>query len=245
MIDATDLPREDFGVVGAGGYIAARSEVTLAAGVDLGQAIDSSTICVLRKVRLPTELVAGDAATLGPDLRQKLGPAKIYLEHAERLPLNMSYVAQAARIKQVSMMPNYRGATWLTDRTGVGRGVVDILTDTYNLHTKRVCITSGRNIGRDRDGSITVPKIDLMAAVMASFAQKELRISPKLSDYVEVMKQLRAMQSQYTQNANITFNAASGQHDDYVIAIALALFHLNPPRTGMRWSGSALSDLIR
>ena len=195
-----------------------------------GQAIDSSTICVLRKIRMPMPVVDGDASTLGHDLRQKHLPAKIYLEHAERLPLNMNYVAQAARIKAVSMMPNYKGAQWLIDRTGVGRGVVDILTSTYNLHCKRVGITSGDNVGHKPDGSITVPKVDLMGAVMASFMQKELRVSPKLSDYVEVMKQLRAMQAQYTTGANLTFNGASGTHDDYVIAIALALFSLEPAR---------------
>ena len=156
----------------------------------------------------------------------------------------MNYVAQAARIKAVSMMPNYKGAQWLVDRTGVGRGVVDILTATYNLHCKRVGITSGDNVGRKPDGSITVPKVDLMGAVMASFMQKELRVSPKLSDYVEVMKQLRAMQAQYTTGANLTFNGASGTHDDYVIAIALALFHLNPPMTGHRYSVTDLAKIV-
>lgn len=199
---------------------------------------------VLRKIRMPIPVIDGDAGTLGPDLRQKLAPAKIYLEHAERLPLNMNYVAQAARIKAVSMMPNYKGAQWLVDRTGVGRGVVDILTATYNLHCKRVGITSGDNVGRKPDGSITVPKVDLMGAVMASFMQKELRVSPKLSDYVEVMKQLRAMQAQYTTGANLTFNGASGTHDDYVIAIALALFHLNPPMTGHRYSVTDLAKIV-
>jgi hypothetical protein len=242
MIEA-DLPSGDFGVMTCG-YIPARPEVTLAAGVDLAQAFDTSTICVLRKVRLPVEIKGGDASTLGPDLRQKLGPAKIYVEHAERLPLHQSYVQQAARIKTISMMPQYRGAQWLTDRTGVGRSVVDILTDVYNLPTKRISITSGRNIGRDKDGSITVPKIDLMAAVMASFAQKELRISPKLNDFIEVMKQIRAMQSQYTTGGSVTWNAVSGQHDDYVTAIALALFHLNPVKTGMRWATSDLATII-
>ena len=135
----------------------------------------------------------------------------------------MSFVPQAERIVAVASMPNYRGAYWSIDKSGVGGGVVDMLTDIFKLPLRRVTLRRAETPVATKTAAITVPKVDLMAAVMASFAQKELRISPKLKDYVEVMKQLRAMQSQFTTGGAITWNAVSGQHDDYVTAIALAV----------------------
>jgi len=67
------------------GYIARRAEIQMVMGLDIGKAVDPTTIAILRKVRLPIPVVDGDASTIGADLRQKLGPSKVYVEHAERL----------------------------------------------------------------------------------------------------------------------------------------------------------------
>jgi hypothetical protein len=143
------------------------------------------------------------------------------------------------------LQPAFKGIPIMVDRTGVGGGMVDILAE-HNLPIVRVAITGGRNAGRDDDGSITIPKTDLMAALMASFANLELQISPSLPDFAEIMKQIRNMQSQLTAGGQITFNAqGSTIHDDYCTAFALALYKLNPPKVGSRYTVTPLHNYIR
>jgi hypothetical protein len=224
----------------------ARETNVWAAGIDLGKAIDPSTVAILRKCRKPIEVVAGDLnRALDANLRQRLGPAKIYVEFGGRIPLKTDYVEQARRLKALSEMEPYKThcKDWVTDASGVGKAMVDIL-ESVGLHTTRVTIVSSRGELKP-DGTVTVSKTDLMAALMASFAQREIKISPKLPDYVEIQKQLRAMQASFTAAGAMTFNGASGTHDDFCVATALALWKLNPVIVGSRWQGSDLRAIIR
>ncbi len=122
--------------------------------------------------------------------------------------------------------------------------MVDVMSDVYNFHVVRVSITSGRNPGRDVDGSITLPKIELMSALMAAFNNRELQISPHLPDYAEVVKQMRALQTSFTSHGNLTLDGTGGVHDDYCTAFALALYRLSPPRTGSRYTVQPLEQII-
>src|SRR6266478_5565712 len=99
MNDLPEIDAEFGGVYNAQGYLPTRAENIYKAGVDLGRAVDSSTIVILRKERLPLDVIAGDAENnakaLDANMRQKLGPAKIFVELAMRLPLKMSFYDQA------------------------------------------------------------------------------------------------------------------------------------------------------
>jgi hypothetical protein len=240
-----EVSNDEWGALNALGYFPARATNTWAAGIDLGKAIDPSTVAILRKCRRPIEVLAGDPNhALDKNLRQQLGPAKIFVEFGGRIPLKTDYVEQARRLKALSEMGPYKThcKDWVADASGVGKAMVDIL-ETVGLHTTRVTITSSGGEAKG-DGTYTVSKTDLMAALMASFAQREIKLSPKLPDYVEIMKQLRAMQASFTVAGAMTFNGASGTHDDFCTAIALALWKLNPVITGSRWQGSDLRSLI-
>lgn len=228
----------------SGAYIPARPVDQMAMGIDLGQANDSTAIMVVRKIRRPIAVVDGDASTLGPDLRQKLGPARFYVEHARRLPLGMNYVEQAAVISALWKDLKYRRAEIVADRTGVGRAAIDIFTAQFNLPVTRVSITSGRNESKDKDGSLAVPKTELLSALFAVYQKKALSISPTLNDYKEIVLQMRNLHAQNTPGGSVTFNAAGQHHDDYCIAAALALYRLEPVSTGHRWSATDLSKII-
>jgi hypothetical protein len=241
------IDNDEWGPMTSQGYFPARPENRFCAGVDLGKQVASTAIAIVRLERLPIEILPGDPNRgLDVNLRQKLGPKKIFVEHEERLPLKQSFVTQAAYLKALSLREPYRsaGCEWIVDRTGVGGAMVDVMSDTYNLHCIRVAITSGRNPGSDRDGSLTIPKGELMSALMAAFANRELQISPALPDYAEVMKQMKAMQVSFTTHNSMVFNGASGVHDDFCTAFALALYRLSPPRTGSRFSVQPISEII-
>lgn len=241
-----EIDNNEWGMMTSQGYFPARAENRYCAGIDLGKQIDSTAVAILRLERLPIEILPGDPNHgLDVNLRQKLGPKKIYVEHAERLPLKQSFVTQAAYLKSLSLREPYRsaGCEWICDRTGVGGSMVDVMSDVYNLHVIRVSITSGRNPGRDADGSLTVPKVELMSSLSAAFNNREIQISPALPDYAEVMKQMKAMQVGFTAHNAMTFNG-SGAHDDFCTAFALALYRLSPPRTGSRYTVQPLSEIL-
>jgi len=250
QFDLPDIDAEFGGGFNAQGYIPARPVNVYKAGVDLGRAVDSTAICILRKQQLPLDVIPNDAEnnalSIDPrTMKQKLGPAKIFVELIQRLPLKISFREQAAMIRALSLTEPYCSAKTecICDRTGVGSGVVELIEDT-GLYPTKVVITSGRNTGSDDDGSLTVPKGELMASLMAAFANRQLRISPALKDYKEFMKQMKAMQAGFSATGQMTYNGAAGVHDDYVAAAALALYRLNPPRLGSRVSVGDLSDFI-
>ncbi len=228
----------------SGSYIPAKPVDEMKMGIDLGQANDSTAIMVVRKIRRPIAVVDGDASTLSPDLRQKLGPAKFFVEYAKRLPLGMGYVEQAQFVKALWMEPKYRRCEIVGDRTGVGRAALDIFTAMFNMPVTRVSITSGRVEGKDKDGSLTVPKVELLSALFAVFQKKALNISPTLADFKEIMLQMQNLHAQLTPGGSVTYNAAGSFHDDFCIAAALALYRLEPVTTGHRWSATDLSKYI-
>lgn len=245
--NTSDLPTGEWGLTAFDGEkFPARVTNTWAAGVDLGKTIDPSTVVILRKERRPVPVLPGDPNhALDIHLRQKLGPPKIFTEFAGRIPLGTDWMVQARMLKELSMRQPYRDVCkdWVVDASGVGGGMVDKLSE-VGLRCIRVVISSGRNPSQDPDGKLVVPKLELMAALMGSFAGHEIQISPKLPDYPEIMGQLRAMQAAFSASGQMTFNGASGTHDDYCTAFALALYRLNPVLTGNRYSMSSLGDLI-
>ncbi len=115
-----EIDNGEWGMMTSQGYIATRAENTYCGGIDLGKQVDSTAVAILRMERLPIEVLAGDPNHgLDANLRQKLGPKKIFVEHAERLPLKQSFVTQAAYLKELSMREPYRsaGTEWVCDRS--------------------------------------------------------------------------------------------------------------------------------
>src|ERR1700687_1944357 len=112
-----EIGNNEWGPFTSQGYFPARSENRFCAGVDLGKQVDSTAVAILRLERLPIEILPGDPNHgLDVNMRQKLAAKKIYVEHAERLPLKQSFVQQAAYLKTLSLREPYRsaGTEWVT-----------------------------------------------------------------------------------------------------------------------------------
>lgn len=84
-------------------------------------------------------------------------------------------------------------------------------------------------------------KLYLMGQLGAALSSNKIQILESLRDRQELEKQLSDFQVEYTSKGNMTLNAASGSHDDYVAALALAWFGTQncsgspgPPRE-VRW----------
>src|SRR5262245_5640335 len=107
-------------------------------GLDLGQAQDYTAVAVLTRPRL-TGGERGDA--LKPPYA---------VPHLHRFPLGTPYPRIVERVVELLRTPQLRGSFVVADQTGVGRAVVDMLTDAMEgkvvCHFCPVTITAGHEV---------------------------------------------------------------------------------------------------
>lgn len=170
-------------------------------GVDLGQAQD------------PTALAAVEA-----------DPSQIDLRHLEQFPLGTPYPAVVERVGKVSAALPWRPYL-VVDAGGPGRPVVDMMR-VAGLKPIPVSITSGRR-ARCADGMVYVPKRELVRVVVVALETGRLRIAKRLPLAGAFKRELESFKVTITAKARATYAAKAGEHDDLVMAVALAVWFGN------------------
>lgn len=172
--------------------------MTYTIGADLGQAVDYTAISVIE-----------NTATL--DLR-----------HLERIPLGESYTGVVDRL--TALTASLPGSRLVIDNTGVGRPVADMLRD-RGADPVPVSITAGKRT-TFTDGVYRVPKRELVRGVLTALENGALRIAADLP-YADALKaELAAFQATFTAKGSTVFGGKR-EHDDLVIAVALAVWSVN------------------
>ena len=88
-------------------------------------------------------------------------------------------------------------------------------------------ITSGnkQHYRSGESSSINVPKQNLMAGVQLALENGELRIPKAMASAGTLMRELLDMRMSHREVGGVRFGAErSGQHDDLVVALALAVW---------------------
>ena len=184
-------------------------------GLDLGQAQDFTALAVLRRVCLSGKERAAD--------RQP--PYSV--PHLHRFPLGTPYPSIVASVVDLLKTSQLKGSMLVVDQTGVGRPVVDMLTDSLKGRvTCRFCpitITGGHEVTLSESGQFRVPKKELVAGVQVLLQTRRVRIAEALPEAATLVRELERFRVKITEAANETFGAwREGQHDDLVLAVALA-----------------------
>jgi hypothetical protein len=184
-------------------------------GLDLGQAQDYTALAVLTRPRL-TGGERGDA--LKPPYA---------VPHLQRFPLGTPYPRIVEQVVDLLRTPPLRGAFLVADQTGVGRAVVDMLTEAMagrvTCHFCPVTITSGHEVTLSEAGQFRVPKKELVGVLQVLLQTRRLRIAQALPEAAILTNELKAFQVRITEAAKETFGAwREGQHDDLVLAVGLA-----------------------
>jgi hypothetical protein len=99
------------------------------------------------------------------------------------------------------------GATLVYDKTGVGAGIADFV-ENYGIVSEPFTFTY-------ESKSVLIQK--LMLAIEHEAIQ--------IPNITTIQKELRSYEAELTKTGKLTYNAASGFHDDCVIALALANLH--------------------
>jgi hypothetical protein len=185
-------------------------------GLDLAQAQEPSAIAVLERTTTP------DTA----DAKREL---TIYsVRHLERWPPGTTYTTMIERVVSMFSKPPLRNMKLVIDQTGVGRAVVDLLRDEktwgcLQADLTAVTITGGHGVNFADDGSWHVAKKHLVAPLQVLFQDHRLKIADILPDTGMLVKELNNFRAKITLAGDDTIEDwRQGQHDDLVLAIAIA-----------------------
>jgi hypothetical protein len=177
-------------------------------GLDLGQTTDFFALVVLER---PESMSAPEKPVFK-------------LPHLRRWHLRTSYTQIVADVVELLQTDTLRGSTLVVDQTCVGRPVVDLFRKGPRaVSTVPITITGGHAVTVTEDGSRHVPKKELVSCLQVILQARRLLVARSLPDAALLMRELQQFQVKITAYANETFGAlGGGQHDDMVIALALA-----------------------
>jgi hypothetical protein len=168
-------------------------------GLDLGQRHDNSAIAIVQRV--------GEA---------------VWVRFLERIALGTPYPAVVERMAQI--VSRLRKCAVIVDATGVGGPVIDSLRRAgLGCEITAVTITGGQNESR-AGANYCVPKQDLIAGLQLALERGELRVSRNLREGGALAREMLSVRVKAGLAAGrVRVGAdAYGEHDDLVIALALA-----------------------
>ncbi len=179
-------------------------------GLDLGQRRDPAAIAVVEKTRV------------------------IRVRHLERVQLGTPYPGVVERVREIVRNGQLvRNCALAVDGTGVGAPVVDMLRAArLGCDIAAVTITGGDR-QHQKGSAWSVPKRDLLAVVQLMLERGELRIAKGLRELGALVRELTDVRSTAGVGGRVRLGAdACGEHDDLVIALALACWRAKRAQIG-------------
>jgi hypothetical protein len=180
-------------------------------GLDLGQRNDPTAIAVV----------------------ERMDRAQVWrVRHVERVPLGTPYPAVVSRVRGIVKKLDWDCAV-AVDGTGVGAPVVDMLRAArLGCDIAAVTITGGDR--QRQTGSIwSVPKKDLLAVVQVLLEREELKIARGLKELGSLVRELTDVKGTAGPGGRVRLGAdGCGEHDDLVIALALACWRAKRAQIG-------------
>jgi len=191
-------------------------------GADFGQANDYTALAVLERVSVPVgerEVVRKTGLLTREKVRVPTHDHKLHLRYLSRPPLRTSYERIAdgivSRLRELEPTGAFgeRGTIGLVvDATGVGRAVVDMLTERLQaakngpkVHLWPATVTAGQHVTRNGP-FMGVPKRELINAGVVALQEGRLKFGADVPEREQLMEELLAYR--------IKINLATG-HDSY------------------------------
>ena len=181
-------------------------------GLDLGKLRDFSALAVVER----------EEARVGWSPANS--PTVLRVRYLERIALGTPYTRVVARVAELTRHSNLNGVSHLiVDATGVGVPVVESLRAAQLgcRGVTAVTITGGDVTGEHWH----VPRTDLLAGLRMLLERGELKISKTMREAGTLARELMSMRSG-AENLN-------GQHDDLVLAVALACWQAMRAKNGL------------
>ena len=184
-------------------------------GLDLGQRVDHTALAVVE--RLERARPYGEAEYEGLAVR-----------HVERLPLGVPYPKVVSYVKAQVRGPELRQqCKVVVDATGLGAPVVERLRGAgLGCEILAVTITGGEKESAAGQGAWNVPKRDLIAGLQVSLELGEIEMAKGIPELGALVRELMDVRERSSGFRRSRWGAErSGQHDDLVMALALACWN--------------------
>jgi hypothetical protein len=184
-------------------------------GLDLGQRRDHTALAVIERADPEYGRVATD---------------RLVVRHLQRAPLGTGYPAVVEAVREAVASDPLRGRCALAvDATGLGGPVVDMLRGAeLGCDLTAVTITGGdREVQQGMQWS--VPKRDLISRVQVLLEAGDLRIARGMEMSGALVKELMNVRMSAKGLGRVRVGAdGCGEHDDLVVAVALAVWRARP-----------------
>ncbi len=181
-------------------------------GVDLGQKQDHTAIAVVERGEF------------------------LLVRHVERVALGTPYPLVVAYLREMTGRKEFeRQCALVVDATGLGGPVVEMLRGAgLGCEITAVTITGGEREARSGGLSVSVPKRDLIAGVQVALENGDMRIAKKLKELGSLVRELVDVRITSGLNTGRVRIGADGygEHDDLVIALALACWRARRRENG-------------
>jgi hypothetical protein len=143
--------------------------------------------------------------------------------------LGTSYPEIVGNVASVLASPRVpHGARLALDSTGVGRAVTDLFLDArLSAEVIPVTLTGGREVKRERwNRSRSIgywaPKSEVVGTTQALLSTGRLKIAKSLPLAAVLQRELLDFRMKISATGHKSFNAREGQHDDVLLAVAIA-----------------------
>jgi hypothetical protein len=202
-------------------------------GLDLGQPADYTALAVLERMPILNE--DGEIVNL------------YAVRHLQRWPSRTIYPQIVADVVKMFAEPPLAGSALVTDATGVGKLVVDMLrAESPQAWLSAVFITAGHQAGYTESGDFSVTKRELAEVLQVLLGTRRLVVAPDLPLAKVLAGELGTFKVKInlaTGNESFESWREKDHDDDLVLAAALACWFgerhavfqhpkpiLNPPR---------------
>jgi hypothetical protein len=215
-------------------------------GIDLGQAQDPTALAVVERAQ---------ATAFGRRVN------RYAVRGLKRWPLGTKYPDIVAEVRALWGKPPLQGRPLAADQTGVGRPVVDLfrapMRDALGAALPvplvvPITITGGQQTTGDTMhlfGGFGVPKKELVAALQVPLQSGRLDIPADHPQAAVLARELANFRVKVSAAAHESFNARDGEHDDLLLALAMAVWLaevMNPASAGgAPRTGSPLRSQVR
>jgi hypothetical protein len=158
------------------------------------------------------------------------GPGPLVVRHLQRAPLGTGYPAIVNAVREAVRSEELRGqCSLVVDATGLGAPVLDMLKMAgLGCELTAVTITGGDKESQS-GANWSVPKRDLMSGLQLALEQGQLKIAKGIESAGALVKELTSVRMAQRGMGRVRVGADGfGEHDDLVMAVALAVWKARP-----------------